>query len=632
MFDLVQRNKRIIQIVLAIVLLPFAFFGVDSYFRDSATGQTVAKVGDTEISEQEFQQALRERQEQLREMSGGRIDPSLLDSTELRVSVVETLIRRRVLLHHALRSGMTVNLDNIRAYIQQAPAFQGEDGRFSLARYEQILKGRNETAGMFENRVRQELLLGQLAEAYSATSFVPRTVAERVLRITEQQREISSALIPAQKFMQAVKLEEDAAKKYYDAHQDEFRVPEQVRVEYVTLSIDSMLPQIQVDPAEVKKYYDEHQRQFGVPEQRQASHILIAVDKSADAPAKQKAQAQAEQIYNDVKKNPASFADLAKKYSQDPGSAANGGDLGSFARGSMVKAFDDAVFNMKAGDISPPVESEYGYHIIRLTGITPGQARSLEQTRPEIEKELKKQVAGRQFAELAEKLNNTVFEQSESLQAAADLVKQAPRRSGWITRSGAAEPQLNNPKLIQAIFSEDVRVNKRNTEAIETGPGTIVAARVAEHKPSSLRPFEEVNADITKKLTTQRANELAKQEGVRQLEELRQGKGVDLTWSAPQLVSRADPKGMNEALLRQAFKSDPRNVPSYTGVEGPDGGYMLLRVTRVVEPEKVDSAQQKALSEGLAQVAGEEQFGAYLSSLKQKAKIKLNKEQLERKQ
>ena len=632
MFDLVQRNKRIIQIVLAIVLLPFAFFGVDSYFRDSATGQTVAKVGDTEISEQEFQQALRERQEQLREMSGGRIDPSLLDSTELRVSVVETLIRRRVLLHHALRSGMTVNLDNIRAYIQQAPAFQGEDGKFSLARYEQILKGRNETAGMFENRVRQELLLGQLAEAYSATSVVPRTVAERVLRITEQQREISSALIPAQKFMQAVKLEEDAAKKYYDAHQDEFRVPEQVRVEYVTLSIDSMLPQIQVDPAEVKKYYDEHQRQFGVPEQRQASHILIAVDKSADAPAKQKAQAQAEQIYNDVKKNPASFADLAKKYSQDPGSAANGGDLGSFARGSMLKAFDDAVFNMKAGDISPPVESEYGYHIIRVTGITPGQARSLEQTRPEIEKELKKQVAGRQFAELAEKLNNTVFEQSESLQAAADLVKQAPRRSGWITRSGAAEPQLNNPKLIQAIFSEDVRVNKRNTEAIETGPGTIVAARVAEHKPSSLRPFEEVNADITKKLTTQRANELAKQEGLRQLEELRQGKGVDLTWSAPQLVSRADPKGMNEALLRQAFKSDPRNVPSYTGVEGPDGGYMLLRVTRVVEPEKVDSAQQKALSEGLAQVAGEEQFGAYLSSLKQKAKIKLNKDQLERKQ
>jgi peptidyl-prolyl cis-trans isomerase D len=440
---------------------------------------------------------------------------------------------------------------------------------------------------------------------------------------------VSQVLVAPDKFVQSVKLEDDAAKKYYDSHQDEFRVPEQVRVEYVALALDSLLPQIQVDANEVKKFYDEHQRQFGVPESRQASHILVAVDKSAGKDAKEKARAQAEQISNEVKKNPASFAELAKKNSQDPGSAANGGDLGTFTRGSMVKAFDDAVFNMKVGEISAPVESEYGYHIIRLTGITPGQTRTLEQARPEIEKELKKQLAGRQFAELADKFSNTVFEQSDSLKPVADLVKQPIRTSGWITRSSAPDAQLNNPKLIQAIFSEDVRVNKRNTEAIEASPGTLVAARVIEQKPSTMQPLEQVKAAIEKKLVEQRANQLAAQEGRQQLEQLRQGKASEVAWSAPQLVSRTDPKGLTEPVLRQVFKADTKNLPAYTGVEAP-GGYMLLKVTRVVDPEKIDLAQQKALSEGLAQVAGDEQFSAYLASLKQKAKIKINKDQFEK--
>jgi peptidyl-prolyl cis-trans isomerase D len=633
MFDLVQRNKRIIQVVLAIILLPFAFFGVDSYFRDGSAGRAVAKVGDHEIGEQEFTNAVRERQEQLRNMSGGRIDPALLDSPELKFSVLEGLVRQRVLLDHALRSGMTVSADQLRTYITQAPVFQ-EDGKFSLARYEQYLKGRNENAANFENRVRQELLLSQLQESYSGSSIVPRSVAERLLRITGQQREVSRAVVSPDKFVAAVKLEADAARKYYDGHQDEFRVPEQVRIEYVTLSSQSVAPQVHVEPADVQKYYESNPRQFGVAESRQASHILIAVDKSANDEAKKKARAQAEQIAAEVKKNPAAFAELAKKYSQDPGSAAKGGDLGSFTRGSMVKAFDDAVFGMKAGEISAPVASEYGYHIIRVNGITPAQVKPFDQARPEIEKELKKQLVGSRYAQLAETLNNTLFEQADSLKPAAEAVKAAPRTSGWISRSGGApqEPLLNNPKLIQAIFSDDVLVNKRNTEALEVAPGTIVGARVLEHKPSALQPFPEVQAAIEKKLVQTRASQLAAQEGRKQLEQLRQGKSPELSWESPQVVSRADPKGMPEPVLRQVFKADEGKLPSYTGVEAPGGGYLLLRVTRVIDPEKTDRAQAKSLGDGLAQVVGEEQFNAYLTSLKAKAKVKLDKEQFEKKQ
>jgi len=630
MFDLVAKHKKWIMIgLLVLIIPPFALFGIDTYFRGQGSGQAVATVGDYEISEQEFGQALRSRQDQLREMAGGRVDPALLDTPEQRAAVLESVVRQRVLLAHASKSGLTVSTDQLRAYISQAPELQ-ENGQFSKERYQQFLKSRNTTAAAFENDLRRNILLAQLSETFLQTSFVPRTVAERVLRIAEQQREVSRALIAPDKFIASVKLEDGAAKKYYDSQQDEFRIPEQVQVEYVTLSAESLLDSVQVDAAEVKKYYEQNQRQFGTGESRQASHILITADKSGGDNAK--ARALAEQISNELKKDPSRFAELARKHSQDPGSAAKGGDLGTFTRGSMVKAFDDAVFSMKPGEISAPVATEYGYHIIRVTAVNPAQIRGFNEARPEIEKEMKKQRVARIYAETAEKLNTVAFEQSDTLKPAGELLKQTPQRSGWISRSGAQDARLNNPKLLQAIFSDDVLNNKRNTEAVEVAPGAIIVARVVEHKPSSVRPFEQVKAAIDKKLVETRAGQLAAQEGRQQLEQLRQGKDAQVQWSAPQLVSRGDTKGFAEPLVKEVFKTDAAKVPAYSGVEAPGGGYVLLRISRVVEPEKLDRAQQNSLSEALAQLQGEEHFTAYLESLKNKTKVRINKEAIERKQ
>jgi peptidyl-prolyl cis-trans isomerase D len=632
MFDLVAKYRKWIMIGLFVLIIPpFALFGIDTYFHGKGDAQSVATVGDSEISELEFSQALRNRQDQLREMAGGRVDPALLDTPEQRAAVLEGLVRQRVLLAHASRSGLTIAPDQLRAYIAQAPELQ-ENGQFSRERYQQFLKARNMSATAFENELRRSMLLTQLSEAYFQTSFVPRTVAERVLRIADQQREVSRALVSPDKFVSSVKLEEGAARKYYDAQQDEFRIPEQVQVEYVTLSADSLMHAVQVDPAEVKKYYEQNQRQFGTAESRQASHILISVDKAGGEGAKAKARALAEQISNELKKDPSKFAELAKKYSEDPGSAAKGGDLGSFTRGSMVKAFDDAVFSMKPGEISGPVESEYGYHIIRLTGITPGKMRTFDEARPEIERELKKQRVSRVYAEMAEKLNTVAFEQSDTLKPAADLLKQTPQRSGWITRARAEDPRLNNPKLLQAIFSDDVLNNKRNTEAIEVAPGVLVVARIVDHKPSTVQPFEQVKATIEKKLVQMRASQLAAQEGRQELEQLRQGKDVQVQWSAPELVNRREAKGFPAPLVKEAFKTDASKLPAYAGVEAPGGGYVLIRISKIVEPEKIDRAQQNSLSEGLAQLVGEEQFTSYLESLKEKTKVRINKDAIERKQ
>lgn len=631
MFDFIHAHKRAIQVVLFLFLIPpFMFFGIDR-FQSSGGGETVANVGSYRVTQQEFARALRERQEAIQRVTGGRASPELLDSAELRSEVLEALIRRQLLLNRATRTGMTVSDGQLQSTIGGLPAFQNE-GKFSFQLYEQYLRSRGMTAPMFEASVRQDLLLGQLDDAFGETSFVPRTVIEVLARLSEQQREISTFTITPDKFTPEIKLDAGAAKKYYDTNQSEFRIPEQVRLEYVTLTVDSLMSQIALDPAEVRKYYDENRNQFETKQERQASHILIAVDASASAEEKQKARAKADELYQQVKQKPDRFGELAKQYSQDPGSAANGGDLGYFGRGSMPKPFEEAVFAMKAGEISPPVETQYGFHIIRLANIKGGEVRSFEDARGQIEKELKRQRAGRKFAEIAEQFNNVVFEQSESLQPAAELAKTDVRQSGWVTREHAADQALDNPKLRQAVFSEDVLKNKRNSQVVEVAPGVLVAARLLEHKAPAVQPFEAVSAAIGKKLTLQHAAQLATQEGRERLEKLKRGDGAQVTWGTPQLAGRSDAKGFSEAVLKQAFRANTAKLPAYTGIDNPQGGYTLIRVSRVVEQEKVDADRRKQVAEALRQLRGQESMLAYVESLKQKEAVKISKEVIEKKQ
>jgi peptidyl-prolyl cis-trans isomerase D len=366
-----------------------------------------------------------------------------------------------------------------------------------------------------------------------------------------------------------------------------------------------------------------------VQESRQASHILITVDAKASAEEKQKAKARAEDLLKQVRAKPASFTELAKAHSQDPGSAEKGGDLGSFKRGDMVKPFSAAAYEMKVGDVTGPVETEYGYHIIKLTGITAGKSPSFESMSAQLETELKRQRAGRKFAEMAEQFNNTVFEQSESLKAAADFAKGPLQQSTWISRNAAAaDPKLNNPKLLQAIFSDEVLKNKRNTEAVEVSPGTLVAARLLEHKPSVIRPFENVQVEIVARLQRQRAIQLAAQEGRAALEKLRQGKDGEVTWGDAQLINFSSQiKGLSDDVRRQVLRTDVSKLPAYAGVESPSG-YTLIRITRVIEPEKIDAEKEKNIALAMQQAAGQEQYAAYLASLKLKGDVKIRKEQL----
>jgi len=454
-------------------------------------------------------------------------------------------------------------------------------------------------------------------------------VAERIARLSEQRREVSQHVIEPARFTSQVKTDPGAAKVYYDANPGDFRTPEQARVEYVTLSLELLSQQVQVDPSEVKKYYENNLRQFGVPETRQVSHILISVEGGA----KDKARAKADEIYKQLQKNPAGFAEAAKKHSQDTGSAAKGGDLGRIGRGTMkdTPEFEEAAFKLKTGEVSPPVETRHGYHIIQVTALQPAQIKPLEEVRAQVEGELRKQMAGRRFAELADTFKNVVYEQSDSLKPAAELVKAAPKTSGWITRNHADDPLLNNPRLLSGIFSEESTKNRRNTEEVEVAPGVLVAARVVEHKPAAVQPFDEVRGAIEKRLALLEAGRLAAAEGRRLLGELKQGKSVEVAWSAPQLVSRMDRKALPDPVMRQAFRMDISTLPSFAGVETLPGTYFLLRITRVQEIDKIPPEKIQAAAEELRQVQAQETLAAYVAGLRQKAGVKINKEYLEKK-
>ncbi|MBX9725326.1 MAG: peptidylprolyl isomerase, partial [Candidatus Obscuribacterales bacterium] len=357
---------------------------------------------------------------------------------------------------------------------------------------------------MFEARVRQELSSRQLTDAYTQNGYASTRVADNLIRINEQQRVVALAKLDVATVLPQVKIDDSAVAEYYKNNSNEFKTPERAKVEYVVLSAEALSSQIKIDAAEVKRYFEEHHSEFATQEQRQASHILISLNPQASDAEKEAAKVKAEQLLSRAKQSPGGFAALAKEYSQDPGSANNGGDLGFFARGMMVKAFDDAVFKLKVGEISDLVQSNFGFHIIRLSAIKPSKSQPLAEVSALIEQRMKAQKSNDKFAELAEKFSNTVYEQSDSLKPAAEVIG-AQVQQGGLLNKGQAVSGIWTDKALQAVFAEDTLKNKRNTSAVEVAPNTLLAARVVEYQAASALPLEEVSVAIRKKLQLKQA-------------------------------------------------------------------------------------------------------------------------------
>ena len=627
MFELVRNNKRLVQGFLALITLPFAFFGMDSYLNSSKMGESVADIGGMKISQSEFQKSLAEQQQRLRAQLGAGFDPKLLDAPEIRQSIVDDLVNQRLLLIEASKQHMFAGDDAVRRSIAEIPAFQ-VDGKFNSTRYEALLSGQGMTPTGFEAQLRRDLTLQQLGGGVLNSGLQSSKVTERILAMQTEKRHIAEIRLNSSDYLGKVKLAEDAARKFYDENAKQFDLPEQAKVEYVVLSLETLGGQISPSESEIQTWYDGHKSRYQQPEERRASHILIGFDKLG----KEKAKSRADELLADLRKQPGSFAELAKKHSDDPGSASKGGDLGFFGRGGMVKAFEDSAFSLKEGETSGVVESEFGYHIIKLTGIRPGKEKPLAEVRAEIEDELRKATAGRKFGEAAEAFTNMVYEQSDSLKPAAEKFKLAVKQSDWIGRQvNPAAGVLANEKLLTALFSEDSVKNKRNTETVEVAPNTLVAAHLVEYKPTTRQPFEAVKSTIDTLLTRKEAQALARSEGESRLASLRKGEDSNQAWVSRPAVSRLEARQLPPQLAKAIFTADVSKLPVYVGAEVPGQGYSLVRISKLEAGAGLEEDKKKALIEQLQRIAAKEDFQAYLLALRSRYKVEINKAAIEAK-
>lgn len=622
MFDFVHNHKLLLQIILGLIMLPFAFFGLDSYQRVFNSNAEVADVAGTKITDQEFSRALREQQERLGRALRG-IDPSLLDTPEMRGELLEGLITQRLLTVYGLKHNLMAGDEQLRQLIAVEPAFQ-ENGKFSHATYSAMLRAQNLTEQAFEANLRHDVAMQQLLAGVAESGFVSATVARRLAMTRGEQREVAELVLTPEQFSPQVKLAPEAIEAFYQSNKPRFQIPEQLRAEYVTLSAVGLAGQEQLAVGEARKWYDDN---MGV--------------KFAERSV---AKSKADEALAEVQKNPGNFPEIAKKYSQDPGSKDKGGDLGFFGRGMMVKAFEDAAWKLRPGQVTGLVESDFGFHIIKLAAIkgderqashilVPApQVKAFEAMQVEIERDLKKQRAAKKYAESAEVFSNTAYEQADSVQPLSDKFKLPVQKSEWITRQGlpGATPQspVGHPKLLAALFSEDVLKNRRNTEAVEISSGVLVVARLLEHKPVVTRPLDEVRGDVVKILTRQEALTLAQKAGVEKLAALTKGEQAG-TWGAAKLISRDTPQGFKPEALSSVFHIDAGKLPGYSGLQS-EAGYVLYRVSKVVPLQSIDAEKEKGVRQQLARVVAAQEYQAFVGGLRENAKVQINKAALEK--
>lgn len=627
MFDIFRKHTRIMMMVMFLLIIPsFVLLGVDRYSRMNEKDVPVARVGSTDITQSQWDAAHRVEADRLR-ASMPNIDAKLLDSPEARYATLERLVHERVVAQAADQARLSTSDARLARFLQEDPtvaSLRKADGKIDMDRYRQLAAGQGLTPEGFENNVRLDLARQQVEAGVIASGFVAPAVADVALNAFFEKREIQLINFLSKDYAAKVSPTEADLEAFYKSNPALFQAPEQSQIEYVVLDLDAVKKGIQIPEADLKSYYDQNALRLSGVEERRASHILINAPKDAAVAERQKAKLKAEELLKAVRANPASFAEVARKNSQDPGSAAKGGDLDFFARGAMVKPFEEAVFAMQKGAISDVVESDFGFHIIQLTDIKRPAQRSFEELRAGIESDLKGQQAQRKFAEAAEVFTNTVYEQSDSLKPVADKLKLEIKTADKLSPQPlpGLSGVLANAKFLNALFAAETISNKRNTEAIETAANQLVAGRVVMHQPARTLPLAEVQTQVRTQVVAARAAELAKKEGAEKLALWKTG-ALPTSLPATQVVSRDQALNLSEPVLLAALRADPAKLPAWVGVDLGPQGYALVRINRVVPREAAAQASLRQSRDQYAQWWTGAESQAYYALLKEKLKAEI---------
>jgi peptidyl-prolyl cis-trans isomerase D len=631
MFDFVRKHTKIMMSLMFLLIIPaFVLVGINGFRSFNAGGDTVAKVGSYSIKQAEWDAAHKNEVDRVRR-SQPNLDPKMLDAPELKFGTLERMVREHVLSDAAADAHLTSTDARLARELQQNPtiaSLRKPDGTLDMERYRELAAAQGLTTEGFEARVRRDLALRQVEGGITGTALAPAAQTNVALNAFFERREVQIANFLPADYKSQVSLTDAELDAYYQANQKLFQAPESATVEYVVLDLDAVKKTISLNPDEVKSYYDQNVERLSGKEERRASHILINAPKSMSAADRAKAKEKATALLEQVRKAPDSFADVARKNSQDPGSAPSGGDLDFFGRGAMVKPFEDAAFSLKKGEISDLVESDFGFHIIKLADIKAPKQKGFDELKATIENDLRNQQAQRKFAEVAETFTNAVYEQSDSYKQIADKLKLEIKTASNVHRIAAPDDKsaLANPKLITAVFSPDSVEKKRNTEAVETGPNQLVSARVTQYAAARVLPLAEVRKDVTDRLTSIRAAELAKKDGVTKLEAWKsQPDAAKLAVAV--VLSRDQSNAVAPTVVNKAMLSDTTSLPAWVGVDLGSQGYAVVRVNKVLERNPPSEAQSKQERAQYAQWVANAEDQAYYELLKArfKAQIKVSK-------
>lgn len=621
MFDFVRNHSRVVLGIMVLLIFPsFVFFGVQGYTRfTDGSGATVAKVDGQSITRADWDAAHRRSIERLRRQMPD-VDARLLETPQMKRETLDQMLRERVLLAAANKLHLQPDDARLQRLFLTDPQFAGlrnPDGSVNR----DLLAAQGMSSAVFEQQLRMEFGMQQVLGSVGQTAFAPAAAAAPSLDAMLQRREIQVQRFDPAAYRAKLNPTDAELETYYKTHEAEFRAPEQADIEYVTLTLDALARDVAVPEDDLRKYYAENASRYAVAEERRASHILVKVDPDMPAAAKAEAKKKAEDLLAQVRRSPASFAEVAKKNSQDPGSAPQGGDLDFFGRGMMAKPFEDAVFAMKAGEISNVIETDFGFHVITLTAVRGGDKKPFEAVRREIEAEVRKSLAQKRYVEAAEQFSNTVYEQADSLQPVIDKLKLA-KQTATVQRTPApgTTGALASAKLLDAVFSADSIRSKRNTDAVEVGPNQLVSARIVNHQPARTRPLAEVKDRVRERVVAAQAAAAARADGSQRLAELQKTPAESI--GSATTVSRTQDQGVPRPLLEAVLRADGAKLPAVVGVDLGEQGYAIARVTQVLARETPPGGDA-VLRQQYARAWAEAETAAYLESLKKRFKAEV---------
>ncbi|RAR53112.1 peptidyl-prolyl cis-trans isomerase D [Paraburkholderia unamae] len=631
MLDFFRNHKRLMMFMLLLVIVPgLGFVGIQGFrgfFDESAN---VASVNGHKITRVEYDNAARQQMDQARQIMGAQFDASMFDTPQHRKDILDGLIQQRVLVDETQRLHLTASDDAVRRALLSDPvisSLKNPDGTINLDQYKQLLAMQGMTPEQYDERVRYSLAMQQLPASIIGSAFTPKSLAQQLTGLSEQQRDVQGLAFHVSDYAQKVQPTDAQLQAYYDANKNAFATPATAQIQYLVLSAATVAAGVQPSDADLKKYYDDNIAHYRTQEEVRASHILITVPKDASADVRNAAKQKADAVLAEVKAHPDQFAQIAQKESQDPGSASKGGDLGYFGPGMIAggQAFDDAVFKLKKDEISGVIQSDFGYHVVKVTDVKPAVTKPFDDVKAQITNEVKAQQAAKLLADASDGFTSSVYEQAKTLQPAADKYKLTIQTATVTPKPNAtlpADSPLNNQKFLDAVFASDSVNQHNNTQAIDVGNSTLISARVTSYQPATVPAFAAVKDAVRQKVVAQQAADMARKDGEAKLAELQKSKSTD-GFSSALKVSRNDAQGLPPSALSAVFKADAQKLPAYVGVDLGNDGYAIYRVNSVTNGPAADGARLAAAQQQLAQVDGQSQVQAYLDALRDRSKVKM---------